>query len=433
MRNLTSNLMGLLLASTGLLITSNSLAVDGYDDPQPRKASDILPPDLVTGKHFRVLDKVTWREGLHEFTVETDFGSFDVWGEPMLHVRLAEVDAWYELENTSSAEAAAKSVGKSAVRSIGSLAKAFAHPLKTIKGTPTGVSRMFKKAEHGVEKVGDYVDTDDDGKKSGELSGDENPIAKLSGKMIGVNKSYRRLAKEYGVNPYTTNEALQEELLRLAKVDAVAARGTTILMPGLGIGLKIVDKVSRAVYEESWLEIVARNEDTLEEMGASPEQIKALFANDSINLTLLTLMLETLKVLENVQNPLNVVDQMILLETDAEAVFFAESVMMADWYNDNEAALIEWVPGTLVPVALSENNKLLAFSAADYVYWTPSEEVIIREFVNQYIDYSQEREVWIADQASPRFIEAVGEMGWGVRHGMRSTVLPEIPWGLSDD
>jgi hypothetical protein len=124
---------------------------------------------------------------------------------------------------------------------------------------------------------------------------------------------------------------------------------------------------------------------------------------------------------------------MILLETDAEAVFFAESVMMADWYNDNEAALTEWVPGTLVPVALSDNNKLLAFSAADYVYWTPSEEVFIREFVNQYAGYSQEHEVWIADQASPRFIEAVGEMGWGVRHGMRSAVLPEIPWGLSDD
>ena len=147
MSNLKTILMALSLASMGLFITSNSLAVDGYDDPQPRKASDVLPPDLVTGKHFRVLDNVTWSEGLHEFTVETEFGSFEVWGEPMLHVRLAEVDAWYELENTSSAEAAAKSVGKSAVRSVGSLAKAFAHPLKTIKGTPTGISRMFPLAD----------------------------------------------------------------------------------------------------------------------------------------------------------------------------------------------------------------------------------------------------------------------------------------------
>jgi hypothetical protein len=139
------------------------------------------------------------------------------------------------------------------------------------------------------------------------------------------------------------------------------------------------------------------------------------------------------KGLENTQNPLNVVDQMILIETDAEAIFFAESMMMADWYNDNEAALTEWIAGTLVPVALAENNKLIAFSAADYVYWTPSEEILIREFADQYTGYSQEHEVWIADQASPRFIEGAAELGWAVRYGMRGSVLPEIPWGLSDD
>jgi hypothetical protein len=423
---------GLVLAAIGSLSSFEIHAVEGFDDPQPKKASDILPADLITGKHFRVHDNVTWNDGLHEFIVETDFGSFDVWGEPMLRVRLAEVDAWYELEHTSSAEAGAKAVGQSAIRSLSSLAKAFAHPIKTVQGVPTGINRMFMKTEHTVNKVAGYASKDDN-KDSGEVSGGENAIAKLSNKMIGVNKAYRRIAKEYGVNPYTTNEALQDELLRLAKVDAVASKGTTILLPGLGLGAKIISKVSRAVYEESWLEIVARNEDTLEEMGASPDQIKALFSNDSINLTLLTLMLETLREMQAVENPLNVIDQLILLETDAEAVFFSECLLMADWYNDNETALTEWVPGTLVPVVLTDNNKLIAFSAADFVYWTPEQQTLIVDFIEQYKGYSQEHEVWIADQASPRFVEGVEELGWSVRFGMRSTVLPEIPWGLSDD
>jgi hypothetical protein len=423
---------GLLLAAIGPPSSLECYAVEGFDDPQPKKASEILPADLITGKHFRVNDNVSWNDGLHEFVVGTDFGTFDVWGEPMLRVRLAEVDAWYELEHTSSASAGVKAVGKSAFRSIGSLAKAFAHPIKTVQGVPTGINRMFMKAEHSVDKVAEYAGKDD-GKDSGELPGADNPIAKLSNKMIGVNKSYRRLAKEYGVNPYTTNEALQDELLRVAKVDAVASKGTSILLPGLGLGAKIVARVSRAVYEESWLEIVARNEDAMEEMGASPDQIKALFSNDAINLTLLTMMLETLKELEGVEGPLNVIDQLILLETDAEAVFFAECLLMADWYNDNEAALTEWVPGTLVPVVLAANNKLVAFSATDFVYWTSEQKVIIVDFVKQYQEYPQDHEVWIADQASPRFVEGAGELGWSVRSGLRSTVLPEIPWGLSDD
>ena len=411
------------------------MAVEGFDDPQPKKASDVLPADLIKGKHFQVLDNVGWKEGLHEFTVKTEFGSFSVWGEPMLHVRLAEVDAWTKLEKASTVGTGVKAVGGSIISSIGSLAKAFAHPIRTAKGAPKGVGRMFKKTERSMDNVGDAVKGEDDDGDSGSLdiNEDQGAIAKLSSKMIGVNKSYRRLAKEYGVNPYTTNEALQDELLRLAKVDAVVRKGSKFLVPGLGIGVSVLVKVTNAVYEQSWLEIVARNEDTLEEMGASPDQIRALFSNDSINLTLLTMMLETLREMENVGGQLNVIDQLILLESDAEAVFFGESLQMVDWYNQNEAPIVEMLPGTLIPVALTSDKKVIAFSAADFAYWTQNEATIAVEFNDTYKGYSNEREAWIADQVSPRYTEALAELGWTLRSGLRSTVMPEIPWGLSDD
>ena len=57
------------------------------------------------------------------------------------------------------------------------------------------------------------------------------------------------------------------KLLRLAKVDAVVRRDSKFLVPGIGLGASILAKVTNAVYEQSWLEIVARNEDTLEERG----------------------------------------------------------------------------------------------------------------------------------------------------------------------
>jgi len=421
-------ILSLCLIPLWVMGVSNLKAVEGFDDPQPRKASEILPADLINGDHFRVLDDVGWNDGLHEFTVETEFGSFDVLGEPMLRVRLAEVDAWIKLKKTSSAGAGVKAVGDSVADSFSTLANAFAHPVKTVTGVPKGIGRLFKKVEHNVDQV-----TDEDDGNSGEVLGDDNSINSLSNKMIGVNKSYRRLAQEYGVNPYTTNEALQEELLRLAKVDAVARKGTSILLPGVGLGLGIVVKVTRAVYEHSWLEIVARNEDTLEELGASPDQIKALFSNKSINLTLLTMMLEILRSKESLEGRLNVIDQMVLLKTDAEAVFFGECLLMADWYNENESPLVEMLPGTLVPVALTADKKLITFSAADFAYWTPEGAATAAQFSDQFREYSPNREAWVADQVSARFVEGLGELGWTVRSGLRSSVLPEIPWGLSDD
>jgi len=389
---------------------------------------------LAYAEDFRVLDEVTWNDGLHEFIVETEFGSFTVWGEPMLRVRLNEVDAWIDMEETSALEAGVAAAGRQAVRSISSLARAFMHPVRTVTGVPTGIGRMFGNTTHDVSNVARFVSQEKREHTSGRIEKpeDQGAIAKLGGKLVGVNTSYRRLAAAYGVNPYTTNDAIQEELLRLAQVDAPISVATKLAMPGLGIASTMA-KVSRAIYEESWYQIVARNENALVDMGASPEQIKVLFNTEVINLTLLTLMIEILKNWPEVDGRLNVVDQLILLETDAEAVFFAESLLIADWYNDHEAAIATVLPGTLIPVIQDDDGKVVAFSALDYAYWTPDQEARTREFVAQYESYSGEREAWLVDQVSPRFKQGALELGWTVKSDLRGTVLPELPWSMSDE
>ena len=92
---------------TCILITTPSPAqkLSGFETPPLRKSSEVLPPSLIQGEHFRVRDQVTWKEGLHVFTVDSDFGPFEVWGEPMLRVCLREVDALFTLSQTSSVTA----------------------------------------------------------------------------------------------------------------------------------------------------------------------------------------------------------------------------------------------------------------------------------------------------------------------------------------
>lgn len=420
----------------GLLafLSAATIAEGPYDDVSTKKASEILPAQLVSSKNFNVQDGVTWNDGLHEFTVETEFGSFTVWGEPMLRVRLKEVDAWIEMKKTSEFEAGLAAAGRQATRSAVAIANAFVHPLRTLEGIPTGIGRMFGKSMHDVDNVARFVAQQKRENSAGSVPGAEsqNVISRLGDQLVGVNASYRRLASAYGVNPYTTNKAIQEELLRLAHIDAPISTATKIAMPGMG-AVNAMAKVSRAIYEQSWYEILARDEKALEEMGASPAQIKVLFNNDNINLTLLTLMIDILEQWTSVEGRLHVVDQMILLETDAEAVFFAESLLIADWYHDNEAPIARMLPGTLIPVAQSRTGKVVAFSALDYAYWTPEQEATVIEFTDQYESYSDDREAWLADQVSRRFAEAVAELGWKVRSGLRGNLLPEIPWGLQDE
>ena len=415
------------------VLTGNTLAAE-YDEVTVRKASEVLPAYLISGKNFQVLDEVTWNDGLHEFTVETEFGSFTVWGEPMLRVRLNEVDAWIDMEETSRLEAGVAAAGRQAVRSVGSLATAFMHPVRTITGVPTGIGRMFGKTAHDAENVARFVSQQKREHTAGKIEKPEGQgaLARLGGKLVGVNTSYRRLAAAYGVNPYTTNDAIQEELLRLAQVDAPISVATKFAMPGLGVAGTIA-KVSRAIYEESWYQIVGRNENALVNMGASPNQIRMLFNTEVINLTLLTLMIEILTSWEEADGRLNVIDQLILLETDAEAVFFAESLLIADWYNDHEVPIASVLPGTLIPVIQDANGKVVAFSALDYAYWTPDQEAQVKEFVAQYESYSGDREAWLVDQVSEYFESAVLELGWTVKSNLRGSVTPELPWSMSDE
>ena len=106
---------------------------------------------------------------------------------------------------------------------------------------------------------------------------------------------------------------------------------------------------------------------------------------------------------------------------------------MALWFHQNETSLAQMLPETLVPVALTSDGRVIVFSAVDMAYWTEATATIIEEFSARYAKYADRRETWIADQVSPRFVESLGKLGWTTKSGIRSTVLPQIPWGLQDD
>ena len=91
------------------------------------------------------------------------------------------------------------------------------------------------------------------------------------------------------------------------------------------------------------------------------------------------------------------------------------------------------LPDTLVPVALTVDGRVIVFSAADLALWTEESASVSVGFTTLYAKYSDQCEVWIADQVSTRFVNGLTAVGWTVHSGNRSAVLPELPWGLQDD
>jgi hypothetical protein len=413
-------------------------ADSGYDQPQPTNVRDILPPSLVDNEYFTIRDEVTWFDGLHMFTVDTEFGSFEIWGEPMLRVRLREFVAWHELREVSSTEAGAQAVGRTVMRPARALVQAFSHPVETVKGVPQGIGRMFRRIGRKADNVSDAVTGEEDDETIGDVNrdaveGERTKAGKAADSLVGVNSAFRRWAAKVEVNPYTTNEALIAELNRLAKADAYVSAPAKILIPGIPGALGLVSKVTRNIYRLPWYEVVEENRKSLVGMGIGEDRIEALFDNANVNLIIQTLVIEMLKELEGVEGRSNAVEQMILLKSESEAIWFAETMLMADWFHENETPLQALLPGTLVPVVHTTDGRVIAFTASDYVYWTSFYSSLLSSFLKQFESRSDQREIWIADQVSPRFVDGVGALGWGVKSGIRGTILPEIPWGLQDD
>jgi len=168
-------------------------------------------------------------------------------------------------------------------------------------------------------------------------------------------------------------------------------------------------------------------------IGVPPETASRFIDNPNINLTLETLLIELLETMSGVEDRTIVIEQASLLLTDAEAAFFAESLMMAQWFHANQVPAARMLGGTLIPVVLTTDGRVIAFSASDFEYWTELTAPIAAEFNQQYRNISRKREVWVADIVSAGFVRGVSNLGWSVRSDLRARVLPEIPWGLQDE
>jgi hypothetical protein len=423
------------------IITFTSLEAQqasDFETPPVLRAADVLPPALIKGDHFTVQDQVRWKEGLHVFQVDSEFGSFEIWGEPMLRVRLREVEALHTLKNTSSASVGTAAATKALGSSLVSVGTAFRHPVATTKALPGGLKRMFKSIKYDVQSIsatGKAVAEENaqGGPAPGDNSKAKNAGIKLGRSFIGVTSAYRKWAENVGVNPYTTNVALHAELERVAKVDAGSKMGTKIFMPSLiPEEFQIIKDVSKTAYHKEWREVIEDNQIALDAMGIEPDMKDRFLNNDHINLTLQTLLIELLESMTEVEDRAIVIAQASLLVTDAEAAFFAESVIMAQWFHTNMSPAAKMLGGTLIPVILTRDGRVIAFSASDFEYWTKDVAPIAAEFDRQYRTISNKREVWIADSVSSGYVRGVSNLGWSVRSDLRSKVLPQIPWGLQD-
>src|SRR5262245_42470021 len=242
----------------------------GWEVPPLFSASGLLTPDWLTGSHHSVQDEVVNDGAQRHFVVSYEFGTFPAVGLPMLRTQVIETEAI----------AALKEVRQSEVF-VDALKFQLLHPLHGLKILLTEPKRLGTSVGGGLLEFlampGQF--------SKFEGSDQEDSMTKSA---IGFSYLKRKIAFQFGVDPYSSNPALQDELNELTWVAFTADLAPQIgyvFMPAGAIlwmtfsATRWTSYLDEQVRDNSPGDLRAMDRAKLLDMGISEEDIHRFFLN----------------------------------------------------------------------------------------------------------------------------------------------------------
>jgi hypothetical protein len=240
-----------------------------YEKFSDRKISDILPSDKVAGEHYKIRVTVQYYGYMDHFTVDSDYGVFEVTGDASLRKLLRGIDAMTAFKKIESTDAFGKALVASAKKPIQFVGHLVTEPVDTVTGIPKGVGKLFSNAYTSITTK----------KQAGEDSTTEA--------MLSLSKYKREYAYNLGVDPYSSNTVFQKELERIGWAAAVGnlsfSAATIPIGGGLGIAISytgFAHSMNDYLKEQPPSQIRVDSESQLSSMGICEADIKKFLENN---------------------------------------------------------------------------------------------------------------------------------------------------------
>jgi hypothetical protein len=389
-----------------------------FETPPTIAASDLLLPEMLRGRRFTVAELVPTDGWTARFTLRSDFGPFEVAGTELLGTRIAELDAIATLDEISRTSVFAESAKKAAVKPVRAVKAVVDEPVETAKALPAGVGRFFKRTYRKVRKgVNDARDAkaDADARARGEdVPAAQGPDAgastgqKVGGvakDVFGWNGARRQWARQLRIDPYTTNPVLSEKLDDVAWAAFSGGFAIGAVMPGLPGPVGTVTTASNLVWDLPPIDLEARNEKALAEMGVEGRLARDFFRNDWFTPTLQTRAVVALEAIR-VPGRREVIASATAIPSEEEALFLVGALERLARLHDREAPLDRLVVDDGVVSALDRKGAVVLAIPDDYLSWT-------EEVADVFAVYrGPARNAWVGGRVSPRARQELATAGW---------------------
>ena len=401
-RHLFAESRGILLTAALLMAVAWPAWADGFEYPGVRQASQILPKHMLAGPHFKVREKVVTYGYLHHWTVDSDFGVFEVTGDGALRQLIKEIHAIAALRKISNSDAFVRSLAESAKAPINLAKGLIQHPVDTISGIPKGVFQIFGNIAEAITM--EHDPSEDSGIKQ----------------MLFVSSWKRDFAHDYGIDVYSSNKVLQKELNRVGWYAAIAglsvsavgaaASATAILVLK---DMRLANQLNNALKQEPPSRLRIINKKKLAEMGV-PESLSEKFL-DHPHFTPRhdTIIVGSLYDMKGARGQGAFLKYVMSASDEVAANFFQDMAEMMRGYHEHVSPITDITPvGGFVVVKAANGSYMIPFPL-DYGAWTSQAHRYFRYMRANYRDpgFNDRFDVWVRGTVTPLTRRKVTEMG----------------------
>lgn len=373
-----------LLATIGLTTSAAFCEVPAahaaYEVPPVFNAAKVIDASSLQGPYHRVRDSAPSDGYLIHFTIDSDFGVFECAGLEELNQRVREIGAIAKLVEVSKGDLFAEGLKRSVEQPIDAVKNIVENPAKAVVQAPKTVGHFFKKVGSSVgnaaKRAGKRIESAAGGESNGgeALAQTGRGIGNAAKSAAGFDQAKLECARQLGVDPYSDNPRLQEEMEKVTwaffagglplRIGAMAASGgaSAALTATKVLGLP------EDIYDITPAELALRDRESLEAMGVDAATIDAVVQNPALSVSLRHGIVESLKRLPG-PGRTGIVQVATTCEQQRQVVFLNRALrMLVSRHGVSPYASVRAF-GRL-PAALTAEGVLEVAAPVDYVSWT---------------------------------------------------------------
>lgn len=391
--------------------------VDTAYEPLPTfQASDLLPADVLKGERHEIAETVSNDGYENRYTIISDFGTFEAHRTDFVEERVREVYALEELEEVTRSDAFAQGVAQAATSPFRALKGLATEPVGTVTGVFQGVGALFSQAGEMVTGT------------RGEL---EDSAAK---ELVGFGEIKREVAELLSVDPYTTNQAVQDGLgevswagfaggLSLAPLTAQVGGGAGTALSGLQ-NSKTLNSLLTSQSPEALRDF---NRERMEIMGIDADLTENFLLHPWLSPRHETVIVAAMMGMDDAENRDALFEQALVSQSEQQSIFVMRMAEAALGLHQNVAAVTKLERTNRQVLLHTEDDSVICLLPADHLVWGVGTSIIS----DQAVESGRAMELWLTGTISDRARTEFSQRGWRVVTNTQDRLVPDMDTGIA--